>query len=235
MALIHVLDDDKQFSQAVQTALQGQSHQVRCFDTPHAFFYQLSKEQPRCALIDWALPEMQGVDVVRRVRRQAGRKLGLIMLTAMDGEENVVQALSAGADDYIVKPGPQAVLAARVDALLRRLAEEPAARDQRIELGPYVLDFAQQTVCVCGEPVELTPRELDLAWTLFSCPSRLFTKQELLSAIWGKNCAHGYHTISQHVYSIRKKLSLADHGFKLLAVYASGYRLQCPDAAPTLN
>jgi DNA-binding response OmpR family regulator len=109
------------------------------------------------------------------------------------------------------------------------LGEENTTNAKRIEIGPYVLDYTQQQVLVDGIAVELTPREFDLAWTLFCSPARLFTKQELLAAIWGKNSEFGYHTIAQHVYSVRKKLALVEHGFKLLAVYASGYRLEWPE------
>jgi DNA-binding response OmpR family regulator len=230
MALIHLLEDDEIFAQSVQGALQRRNHEVLCFGTPHAFFYQLSKQAPRCAIIDWMLPEMIGVDVVRRLRQQMGRNVGVIMLTAIDAEQNVVEALNAGADDYIVKPGTGAVLGARLDALLRRLGDETSTTTKHMSAGPYTLDFALRTVQMEGERVDLTPREFDLAWTLFCSPSRLFTKQELLAAIWGKNSEFGYHTIAQHVYSVRKKLALAEHGFKLLAVYASGYRLEFPEA-----
>jgi DNA-binding response OmpR family regulator len=229
MALIHLIEDDEIFARSVQGVLQRRNHEVHFFTTPHAFFYQLTKQPPRCAIVDWMLPEMIGVDVIRRLRQQMGRSVGVIMLTAIDAEQNVVEALNAGADDYIVKPGTSAVLGARVEALLRRLGEETTTNAKRIEIGPYVLDYTQQKVLVDGSGVELTPREFDLAWTLFCSPSRLFTKQELLAAIWGKNSEFGYHTIAQHVYSVRKKLALAEHGFKLLAVYASGYRLEWPD------
>jgi DNA-binding response OmpR family regulator len=229
MALIYLLEDDEIFASSVQGVLQRRNHEVQCFTTPHAFFYQLTKQSPRCAIIDWMLPEMMGVDVVRRLRQQSGRNVGVVMLTAMDAERNVVEALQAGADDYIVKPGTSAVLTARLEALLRRMGEETATTAKRIEVGPYVLDFAQRAVWLNGAPLELTPREFDLAWTLFCSPSRLFTKQELLAAIWGKNTEFGYHTIAQHVYSVRKKLALAENGFRLLAVYASGYRLEWPE------
>jgi DNA-binding response OmpR family regulator len=229
MALIHLIEDDEIFARSVQGVLERHNHEVQCFTTPHAFFYQITKQPPRCAIVDWMLPEMIGVDVVRRLRQQFSRNLGVIMLTAIDAEKNVIEALNAGADDYIVKPGTSAVLIARVEALLRRLGEETATTAKRIDVGPYTLEFSQQSARLNGELLELTPREFDLAWTLFCSPSRLFTKQELLAAIWGKNAEFGHHTIAQHVYSVRKKLALADHGFKLLAVYASGYRLEWPE------
>jgi DNA-binding response OmpR family regulator len=229
VALIYILEDDDIFAQSVQGVLERSNHEVLCFGTPHSFFYQLTKRAPRCAIVDWMLPEMVGVDVIRRLRQQLGRNVGVVMLTAVDAEQNVVEALQAGADDYIVKPGTSNVLSARIDALLRRLGEETATTAKRMEVGPYVLDFSQRSVRLKGEQIELAPREFDLAWTLFCSPSRLFTKQELLAAIWGKSSEFGYHTIAQHVYAVRKKLALADNGFKLLAVYASGYRLEWPE------
>jgi DNA-binding response OmpR family regulator len=231
MALIHLLEDDDIFAGSVQAVLARAGHDVHCFVTPHAFFYQLGKMPPRCAIVDWMLPEMIGVDVIRRLRQQVGRGVGVIMLTAIDAEKNVVEALEAGADDYLVKPGTNAVLTARVDALLRRLASDLATTAKRFTVGPYTLDFALQTVTLNGSRVELAPREFDLTWTLFSSPSRLFTKQELLASIWGRSGEVGHHTIAQHIYAVRKKLCLAEHGFKLLAVYATGYRLEWPDGA----
>jgi DNA-binding response OmpR family regulator len=228
MALICFLDEDESFAGSVEAALGQHGHEVHRFATPHAFFCQLDKLQPRCAIVDWMLKDMIGVEVVRRLRRQLPGDAGIVILTPINTDSQVVAALEAGADDCIVKPGTNAVLAARVSALMRRLGAEPATKARRIAAGPFVLDFAMQSVRIGGAPVDLTPREFDLAWTLFSNPSRLFTKQELLAAIWGRNTEFGHQTISQHVYSVRKKLALAKHGFKLLAVYASGYRLEYP-------
>jgi two-component system, OmpR family, response regulator RegX3 len=233
MALIYLVEDDPVFAKLACELLDKAGHQATVFDTPHQFFYHVGKLPPKCALVDWLLPEMNGVDVVRRLRQLLGRSVGVIMLTAMDAEESVVQALEAGADDYIVKPGLDGILLARIDALLRRLAPE-AQPLQRVRSGPYELDFSTQTVLLDGEPIELAPREFDLAWTLFSQTSKLFTKQELLAAIWGKQGEYSFHTIAQHIYSIRKKLCLVERGYRLVAVYASGYRLEppLPEASP---
>jgi two-component system, OmpR family, phosphate regulon response regulator PhoB len=170
---------------------------------------------------------MTGVDVVARVRQLLGRSVGVLMLTGLDSEQSVVTALQTGADDYVVKPSTDAVLLARVEALLRRSSR--AAPASVISIGPYRFEFAQQAASIGGQQVELTPREFDLAWTLFSQPARLITKDELQAAIWGKGSDLGHHTIAQHVYLLRKKLELSKFGARLVAVYASGYRLELPD------
>jgi two-component system, OmpR family, response regulator RegX3 len=153
-----------------------------------------------------------------------------MMLTAIDDEPSVVQALEAGADDYIVKPCPRSVLRARVEALLRRLRPESATLSQRIEADPYALDFAQRSVTLHAQVVSLTRREFDLAWVLFCNPSRLFTRRELLDAVWGRDCNFESHNVAQHVSAIRRKLDLARHGFRLLATHSIGYRLEWPES-----
>jgi two-component system, OmpR family, phosphate regulon response regulator PhoB len=228
MAVVYLVEDDPEVGRRVCALMHSSGHEALWFDTPHKFFYQLSKRTPACVLVDWVLPELAGIDVVTRVRQMVGHTVGVLMLTAVDAEDCIVRALAAGADDYVIKPMADAVLVARVEALLRRVA--PRSVPARVlELGPYRLDFASQRAWLLGQDVELAPREFDLAWALFAQPARLITKQELLSAVWGKNSDLGHHTIAQHVYSVRKKLELAAHGVRLVAVYASGYRLELPE------
>lgn len=226
MAQIYILDDDDAFATSVGEALTRCGHVVQCFGAPHEFFYRVSRMPPRIAIVDWMLPEMSGYEVVRRLRHSIGARIGVIMLTALDSEDKAVDVLGAGADDYLVKPITDALLTVRVEALLRRLMPAELTHAKRLAVGPYLLDLPTRSITVSGEAVEIAPREFDLAWTFFSHPSRLFTKEELLAAIWGKQTALGCHTIAQHVYALRKKLALAEHGFRLLSVYATGYRLE---------
>jgi DNA-binding response OmpR family regulator len=229
VALLYVVEDDLEVANDVCALLASQGHEVQHFATPHELFYQLGKRAPACVLVDWLLPEMAGPDVVRRIRQLMGASVGVLMLTAMDSEDNVVQGLEAGADDYVTKPYADRTLAARVDAVLRRVAVQhiPAAT---LECGPYRFEYALQRTMLDGCLLVLTPREFDLAWTLFLHPARLWTKAELQSAIWGKGDDMSFHTIAQHVYSVRKKLKLAAQGVRLLTVYGTGYRLEVPDA-----
>ena len=230
MTQIHILEDDEACAGALAELLIRQGHEPKCFAAPHEFFYQLSKMPPRCAIVDWMLPEMSGLEVVKRTRQLMGGQMGIILLTALDDDDKAIAALGAGADDYLVKPTTDVLLAARLEALLRRLVPMQVAMAKRIELGPYALDLSTRSACIDERDVGLAPREFDLAWTLFAQPSRLFTKDELLGMIWGKQAEFGAHTIAQHIYALRKKLELVDHGFKLQSVYGTGYRLEWLEA-----
>jgi two-component system, OmpR family, phosphate regulon response regulator PhoB len=227
VATIHVLDDNEINSAAMVELLAQLGHDVMHFATPHQFFYQLSKMPPRCAIIDAVLPEMNGLDVVRRARQLVGRQMGVMLLSTSDADERVIAGLGAGADDCVVRPVADGLLAARVDALLRRLV--PSSVTKRIELGAYTLDLSPRAAFINGRDAGLAPREFDLAWVLFGQPSRLFTRDELLALIWGKHSTYGAHTVAQYVYALRKKLDLVDHGFRLQSVYGTGYRLEWVD------
>jgi DNA-binding response OmpR family regulator len=225
MSQIHILEDDEACAGALAELLIRQGHEPKCFAAPHEFFYQLTKLPPRCAIIDWMLPEMSGLEVVERTRQLVGGQMGIILLTALDDEDKAIAALGAGADDYIVKPATDVLLATRLEALLRRLVPMQTAMAKRIDLGPYVLDMSTRSASIDGRDAGLAPREFDLAWTLFAQPSRLFTKDELIGLVWGRQTDFDVHTIAQHVCALRKKLELVAHGFKLQAVYGTGYRL----------
>jgi DNA-binding response OmpR family regulator len=226
VCLIYLLEDDASFGERVLNLLSGGGYEVQWFKRPHDLLYQVGKLPPRVVIVDWILPELSGIEVVRRLRHLLGNSVGALMLTGLDSEDHVLQALSAGADDYVVKPSSEAMLLARVQTLVRRLSTNNQSPPQIIESNGYRFEFASRHAWLNGQPIELAPREFDLAWLLFSNPGRLFTKQELLALIWGKGSSLGYHTISQHVYSLRKKLDLSAHGIQLLSVYASGYRLE---------
>lgn len=225
MASIYLLEDDPAYAQTAAAWLRDQGHVVNAFELPHEFFYAVAKLPPKCAIIDWRLPQMEGVDVVARLRRQLPSGVGIVMLTAMDQEHYVVQALAAGADDYIVKPASRAVTVARVEALLRRISP-PHSDDDCIDTPPYRFEFAIRKAKCGGRVVNLSPREFDLAWALFREPNRLFTRDELLAAVWGKEKDTGGQTLVQHIYAVRKKLALLAHGFQIVPVYGSGYRLE---------
>jgi DNA-binding response OmpR family regulator len=235
MTQIHILEDDEACAGALAELLIRQGHEPKCFGAPHEFFYQLTKLPPRCAIIDWMLPEMSGLEVVKRTRQLVGGQMGIILLTSLDDEKRAIAALGAGADDYIVKPATDLLLATRLDALLRRLVPTQAAMATRLELGPYVLEFGTLRASIDGRDAGLAPREFDLAWTLFAQPSRLFTKDELIGLVWGRQTDFDMHTIAQHVCALRKKLELVAHGFRLQSVYGTGYRLDWVETCPPIT
>lgn len=233
MPTIHLLEHDAAGGDAdLATVLQRSGYETQSFNAAHDYFYQLSKRPPRCVVVDWMFSHISGLEVVQRTRQLLGGHVGIIVLTAAESDEQAVVALGAGADDCVAKPTRSALLAARIAALMRRLVPAQVAMARQLMVGPYTLDLASRTVTVHGEDARLAPREFDLAWILFSQPSRLLTKDELLALIWGRQAEFGAHTIAQHVYALRKKLEFDAHGFALQSVYASGYRLEPLADAP---
>jgi DNA-binding response OmpR family regulator len=231
MTTIHIVEKAQGCGQALAGLLSQRGHELACFTEAHEFFYQLGKLPPGCVIIDWELSPSCGRDVVERTRQLVGGRMGIIALMPSESQEETVSALGAGADDCVSKPINDVLLAARVDALLRRLLPMRVVTEKRLVRGPYTLDLGSRTATVEGSDAGLAPREFDLAWTLFSQLSRLFTKSELLALIWGKKSEFGAHTIAQHVYALRKKLKFDEYGFELQSVYATGYRLECFDSA----
>ena len=171
------------------------------------------------------LPEISGLQVLNRVRELLGHSTPVMMLTCMDSESMIVDALSAGADDFLVKPMSAAVLRARLEAHARRL-RPVAAPVKALELGPYRLDFQTQSAHVAGERVVLTPKEFDVAWVLMNNPNRFISKAELVATIWGRLDNAAAHTIAQHMHALRKKLRMRNYGARICAVYGQGYRFE---------
>jgi DNA-binding response OmpR family regulator len=232
MPTIHLLEHDAGGDADLASALKRGGHETQSFNAAHDYFYQLSKRPPRCVIVDWMFSHISGLEIVQRTRQLLGGHVGIIMLTAGECDEQAVVALGAGADDCMARPARSALLAARIEALLRRLVPAQVVAARRLTVGPYTLDLALRTVTIDGEDARLAPREFDLAWILFSQPSRLLTRDELLALIWGRQSEFGAHTIAQHVYALRKKLDFDAHGFALQSVYASGYRLEPLADAP---
>jgi DNA-binding response OmpR family regulator len=224
---VFMVEDNLDAIANVKGALARKSLTLQPFETPHEFFYALKQQAPKMVILDWMLPEMTGIDVLKRFRTQMGRKIPVMMYTSREEATSIVDALEAGADDYVPKVAPDNVLLARVCALLRRISDTDQPQ-KTLQLGPIELNFGTQEIFISDEKIRVTPREFDLAWVLFNNPGRLFQKAELAAAVWGKQADMTFHTLSQHVYEVRKKLDLATHGYKLSAVYGSGYRFELP-------
>lgn len=220
-----LLEDDPEHAAHVMASLASSHIRVRHFARSGLFCDALAIAPPRLVLLDWMLPDMSGIDVLRHVRERCGRALPVIMMTCVDDERMVVRALDAGADDFLVKPVPRAVLRARLEAFARRIEPLPAAAPQVVACGPYCLDFKAQAATLAGRAVALTPREFDLAWVLMCNPGRFISRAELAARVWAGAGEVANHTLAQHVHTLRKKLDFAAHGLRLAAVYGAGYRL----------
>ena len=177
-------------------------------------------------LIDWEVPDISGLDVVRWVRVHQGNALPIIFLTSRTLESDLVAGLGAGADDYITKPFGKAELLARIGAQLRRRGL-PSPAEADFGFGPYAVDIANREIRLNGEPVLLTPKEFDLAVLFLRNPWRLFSRDTLSTIIWNREVPATSRTLDSHLSSVRKKLRIGPKtGMVLVASYALGYRLE---------
>ncbi len=207
--------------------LQEAGHQVQHFTQTSIALRAVSERRPSLVLLDWTQERMSGFPVLRRVRHLYGSTMPVIVLSSNDSPEVAVAALRAGADDYVAKPVSGAILLARIEALVRRMGFATPL-PEGIQCGPYRFDYHQQSLSISGEFVALTPTEFDLAWALFSRAGQLASKVELVASVWGKNAEVSGHALSQHLHTLRKKLCLREHGFRLVSIYGNGYRLERP-------
>ena len=189
--------------------------------------------RPDLVLLDLGLPDLDGVDLIRRIRRAAATPI--IILSARGEERDKIAGLEAGADDYLSKPFSLGELEARIHAVMRRLGGSDAASDGRLSLGPIELDPVLRAVTVDGTPVHLSPREYELLKVLLTNRGRLVTRERLLRAVWGPEYADAREYLHVYVGRLRHKLSEAGVGPTIDEMIATetgiGYRVAEPKAA----
>ena len=182
-------------------------------------------ERPDLVLLDWMLPGGSGVELLRRLKRDdATSEIPVIMLTAKTAEDNVVQGLDVGADDYITKPFAPRELIARVKALLRRSG---GVDDQKkYEVSALVLDGESRRVFLAGETLEMGPTEFNLLRFFISHPERAYTRSQLLDQVWGANVYVEERTVDVHIRRLRKALQTdtQDYSELVQTVRGTGYR-----------
>ena len=172
----------------------------------------------------WHLRDRDGIEVVQRIREMTGQHLPILVITRRNDERDVVEALSRGADDYMVKPVRTGELAARVSALLRR--SHPQAHSEQLVFGPYRFDAEQRNLTLRDELISLKNREYDLALFLFRNAGRLLSRSHLREAAWGEFSDSPSRSLDTHVSRLRTKLHLSpDNGYTINAFYGMGYRL----------
>ena len=177
-------------------------------------------------LVDWELPDITGFDVLRWVRSNLGQSMPVIFITNRGEERDLVAALQAGADDYLVKPVREAELLARIQALARRTATLPV-HETPFQCAAYHVDPANDRIELYGKPVELAPKEFELALLFLRNPNHLFSRDVLSSSVWNRDIPATSRTIDTHLSNIRRKLQFKpENGVRLTASYALGYRLE---------
>jgi two-component system KDP operon response regulator KdpE len=218
-----VVDDEPQIVRGLKVILRGAGYAVESAATKDEALAALSARPPDALVLDLVLPDGQGVEVCRDVRRWS--RLPIVVLSAVGDEREKVRALDAGADDYVTKPFGTDELLARLRAVMRRSAE--AGGDPAIEIGELVIDLADRRVARDGHDVHLTPIEFDLLRVLAQHRGRLVTHRQLLKEVWGPEYGAETHYLRVHVAHMRAKLeSDPSRPQYLITEPGVGYRLR---------
>jgi two-component system response regulator ResD len=225
VAKVLVVDDEPNIREVVGLYLRRDGHAVVSAGDGDEALRLYQQTQPDLVVLDLMLPGLSGLEVCRRL--QANRRVPLIMLTAKGEEEDRIVGLGVGADDYMVKPFSPRELAARVEAVLRRVNEtQPASGAERVlAFDELEIDPNTREVAVRGEPVALTAREFDLLYHLASQPKRVFTRDQLMEAVWGYTFAAETSTVTVHMRRLREKIEPDPTQPRYLhTVWGVGYR-----------
>jgi len=220
---ILIVEDERAIREMVGLAL-GQAG-YRCLEAGNAHEAEavLRAEPPDLVLLDWMLPGLSGVDFARRLRRQpATRDLPVIMLTARADEDDLIQGLEAGADDYITKPFSVRELLARIQALLRRRGGPDTG--SVLEAGGLRLDPVAHRITLDGESLDLGPTEFRLLKFFMQHPERVFSREQVLDHVWGDNVFIEERTVDVHIRRLRKALAPAGYDTLIQTVRGTGYR-----------
>lgn len=227
MAVIKVgiMEDDVPQAQLMAGWLENDGYEVFHCSTGASFLAQLQETDADILVLDWQLPDCEGIDILRRLREANGFAGPILFATAKNSEEDIVMGLNSGADDYLIKPLRRAETLARISALWRRSGGAEGL--EVLELGPVSLDVINRRAFVDGEEVKLTPTEFKLAVCVFSNIGRLLSRDFLLSEVWGVEASLDTRTVDMHMSRIRKLLKIGPNvGYCIKTVYRHGYRLE---------
>ena len=224
--MIYCVEDDSAIRDIEVYALRSTGFEAEGLESGEELFAAIKKRVPELIILDVMLPGEDGLEILKRIRFNAlTRSVPVIMATARGEEYDKITGLDSGADDYLVKPFGMMEMVSRVRAVLRRSGGGDPSRDTgRLTLGPLTLDPESHTVTVDGENVTLTLKEFELLRTMMARPGVVFTRDRLLSEVWGTDYDGETRTVDVHIRTLRQKLG--DAGAMIGTVRGVGYRME---------
>jgi two-component system phosphate regulon response regulator PhoB len=219
-----VIEDESALATLLRYNLEREGYRVLEARDGEEAMLVTSEEKPDVVLLDWMLPQLSGIEVCRRLRsRQETRNVPIIMLTARGEESDRVRGLDTGADDYITKPFSMTELLARLRAVMRRI--RPGLAEDVVIIGDLEMDRAAHRVRRRGRDIHLGPTEFKLLDHLIQHPGRVFSREQLLDAVWGSDVYVEARTVDVHVGRLRKALNIEGVRDPIRTVRSAGYAL----------
>ncbi|RAK60003.1 phosphate regulon transcriptional regulatory protein PhoB [Phenylobacterium hankyongense] len=221
---ILVVEDEDSLATLLQYNLEKEGYDVRLANDGEEALLLVDEKLPDLVVLDWMLPKVSGIEVCRRLRQGSeSRNIPIIMLTARGEETDRIRGLDTGADDYVVKPVSMTELAARIRAVLRRL--RPGLAEDRVRRGDIIIDRVAHRVKRSGQEIHLGPTEFRLLDYLMQHPGRVFSREQLLDAVWGSDVYVEARTVDVHIGRLRKALNATEDDNPIRTVRSAGYSL----------
>ena len=221
---ILVVEDEDALATLLHYNLEKDGYDVALASDGEEALMLVEERLPDLVILDWMLPKVSGIEVCRRLRsRPESRNLPVIMLTARSEESDRIRGLDTGADDYLTKPFSMSELAARIRAVLRRI--RPALADDRVKRGDILIDRVAHRVKRAGRDIHLGPTEFRLLDYLMQHPGRVFSREQLLDAVWGSDVYVEARTVDVHIGRLRKALNSNTDDDPIRTVRSAGYSL----------
>jgi len=219
-----IVEDEGPLAEMLRYNFEKEGFQVSTARDGEEALTMIEEAPPDLVILDWMLPQVSGLEVCRQIRRKPDtRDLPVIMLTARGEEADRVRGLEGGADDYITKPFSPGELVARMRAVLRRA--KPAAIDNILTYNGLVMDLTSHRVLRNGRPVHLGPTEFRLLRFLMEHPGRVYSREQLLDAVWGREIYVEPRTVDVHIRRLRKAINGPDETDLIRTVRSAGYSL----------
>jgi two-component system phosphate regulon response regulator PhoB len=219
-----VVEDEEALATLLKYNLEKEGYRVSVAGDGEEALMMAEEAPPDLVLLDWMLPKVPGIEVCRRLRlRTDARNTPIVMLTARGDEGDRIRGLDMGADDYVSKPFSVSELLARLRAVMRRI--RPALADDKINVGDIVIDRAARRVRRAGQEVHLGPTEFKLLDYLAQHPGRVFSREQLLDAVWGSDVYVEARTVDVHIGRLRKAVNRESEIDPIRTVRSAGYAL----------